>query len=177
MRYTGPTQRAEYINNHQSWIAMHYKTLRLQHQDTNFLPAQLKNIEYYYIEYIFWIYIGEYIYIFRNAIALLNTWYCVYIYTWIYIFWYIYILNMYIIPTENTNWIYIELSTVADPDVLNLCMIFFPEKKMQTFLIFYQGWQKPGFFVKKTNPVGFLIKPGFYRVLLGFLGSFGLFAK
>ena len=27
-----------------------------------------------------------------------------------------------------------------------------------------QAWQKPGFYVKKIDPVGFLINPGFYWV-------------
>jgi hypothetical protein len=37
-----------------------------------------------------------------------------------------------------------------------------------------QGWKKPGFFKKKTSPVGFF---GFFEVFLGFLGFFGFFAQ
>jgi len=39
-----------------------------------------------------------------------------------------------------------------------------------------QGSEKPGFFLKKPNPVGFLCFIGFYWVL-GFIGFFGQAGK
>ena len=35
-----------------------------------------------------------------------------------------------------------------------------------------QGWQKPGFYLKKTNPRGFFGFYGFYWTFLGFINFF-----